>query len=471
MSLTPIKVRGRRNRRAVQEKTSDRRNNADANTAPGRPKGRPMMSLAEKSASQSRAALVRAQPSKDFIRSIKRRRKSLSRLECLPVELIEKIFLYSLDVNLPRASPVLAAALSRERIYRAFILLSFWDDSPAEDINNESRAAISRTMRPLDYRPLEYEQRRALQSAVLRCRWCTVHRLIAQLPDMMNLTIQRHWFGSGITMDETQQDALNKFLERKYDGRTFEGADGNKKNCTLSIVPLLSVGITRSETGKSETHRVVSVNTFPAKLLRGDGGFTDDNVAYLEMLRTAYGFEKPGTDVSFSRDDLQQGVYVALNEKNARALITLLKIDEYFTRGRTEIPSSGATEMQYSVPAEHFHTAVRVAGDDPTLFQILLRANAESLPRDDSDITQWAIQLGGAFGTWLLDFMTDLPQHIEAARSDPRGAGVFYMGRANQEVEMGRRYLDEVLGVRELPSWMEETSYDVSDQWKVLEEE
>ncbi|KAL1999102.1 hypothetical protein VTN02DRAFT_5050 [Thermoascus thermophilus] len=298
MSLTPIKVRGRRKRRAVQEKkTSDSRDkNADANTAPGRRKGRPLMSLAQKAASKSRAASARAKPPADLIGSVRRQRKSrLSRLECLPVELIEKIFLYSLEVNLPRASPVLAAALSRERIYRAFILLAFWEDSPAaEDASDESesRTAIARTMRPLDYSPLDSEQRRALQSAVLRCRWCTVDRIRAQLPDMMNLTIQRHWFGSGITMDETQRDALRRFLERRYDGRTFEGADANRNPCTLSIVPLLSVAITRSETGKRETHRVLRVHTFPARLLRGEGGFTDDRVAYLEMLRAAYGFEE-----------------------------------------------------------------------------------------------------------------------------------------------------------------------------------
>ena len=58
----------------------------------------------------------------------KRKTTKLSILESLPVELIEKIFLYSLNVNLPRASVALTSALSSERIYRALILLAFWDD-------------------------------------------------------------------------------------------------------------------------------------------------------------------------------------------------------------------------------------------------------------------------------------------------------------------------------------------------------
>ena len=58
----------------------------------------------------------------------------LSNLESLPVELIEKIFLYSLNTNLPRASPHLAAALSSEQIYRLLILLAFFNNDEVYDL-------------------------------------------------------------------------------------------------------------------------------------------------------------------------------------------------------------------------------------------------------------------------------------------------------------------------------------------------
>ncbi|KAL1970247.1 hypothetical protein VTN77DRAFT_5407 [Rasamsonia byssochlamydoides] len=507
--LTPIRVRGRRNRstsskhdkeKKTAESDGDFHNNNRLNSQPSRPrrpKGRPMLSFELKSASQEKRAAatrpVAAAAASNITNPTKQRRKA-SLLECLPVELIEKIFLYALDINLPRASPTLAAAVSSERIYRVLILLAFWDDSESPQANDSySQAVISRALRPADYVPLEDEERRHLQSSILRCRWCTLDRIRAQLPELMRMTVQKHWFGAGITMDEAQQGALTRFLDRKEDIRTFEGTGPgpNKKTYVLSIDPLVSVTIHCPEIGYRKTHRVLSVRTFPDKLLRGGGeeGFRDDDIACLEMLRHAYGFDASGgLDVSFSRDALQEGIHNALVQHNARALTTLLKIDEYFTRRRIEnntaanaaISSIDPDMRYYSLPAEHFRTAVRVAGHDPTFFQLLLRANAESLPFDDPDITQWAMDLEShhhhnndknnyshaALGHWLLDFMTRLPRDIDAARANPREAAVFYLGAANRNVQMGRRYLDEVVPeVPELRSWMEEVSYDVSREW------
>ncbi|KAJ9294579.1 hypothetical protein DTO271G3_6847 [Paecilomyces variotii] len=462
MELTPIRVRGRRKKRAVAKKKSpeEKENAASKAVALHRPKGgRPMMSLQDKAASQSRAA-ARMRPPQTTTPG--RRRRKLSRLECLPVELIEKIFLYSLDVDLARSSPTLAAVLSRERMYRVFILLSFWNDLPVEE--DASRPMIARILAPAEYERLNEEERKALQSDVLQCRWCTVQRIWGELPQLMNLALQKYWLGAGISMDKTNQENLDRFLARKDDIRTFEGTDSRGNYCTLTVVPLLSITITCAETQEVETHRILSVKRFPDRLLRGDDGFSDDDIAYLETLRTGHGFDAPGTDVSFSRDALQQGIHNALVEHNSRALATLLKIDEYFTRHRLE--SEGTSSTPYSIPPEHFHTAVTSAGDDPTLFQLLLRTNAESLPADDSTITQWAMDLNNGLGSWLLDFMVQLPEHTEAARADPRTASLFYMGRANQDIELGRRYL-EVLGITELPSWMEETEFDVSSLWKV----
>ena len=62
----------------------------------------------------------------------KKQHRKLSALETLPTELLEKIFLYSLNVNYAHASPFLAAAVSSERIYRLLILLAFWDDSEVD---------------------------------------------------------------------------------------------------------------------------------------------------------------------------------------------------------------------------------------------------------------------------------------------------------------------------------------------------
>ncbi|KAI9934013.1 hypothetical protein ASPWEDRAFT_48626 [Aspergillus wentii DTO 134E9] len=452
--LTPIRVRGRRktksNGRVLKRVPS------------GRKGGRPLMSrktrwTSSQSKFEKRARVLLAKPTESSSRK-------LSNLERLPVELLEKIFLYSLDVNLPRSSLSLAVAVSSERVYRALILLSFWNDLPSEE-NRDSRGAISRILRPLDYHPLHDEERGSLQNMVLRCKWFTVHRLLNQLPDLINLTIQRHWNNAGFRMENVQQEALERFLTRQKYTRTFQGFDKDNKPCTLSIDPLVSITITRQELDQQETHRILNVKYFPDKLLRGEEGFDDDLLAYIETFRIASGFNRSDhleTNVTLSREALQQGIHMALIENNVKALESLLKIDEYVFRSQHS-PSDNSPP--YTLPAEHFRTAVRVARNRPEFLQLLLRTSAESLPADDSEVTEWAMYLNNAFGRWLLDLMLHLPPQIEAARANPREAAMFYLGRANGQVEMARRYLNDVLNVEELPSWMEETSFDVSSRW------
>ena len=68
---------------------------------------------------------------------------------------------------------------------------------------------------------------------------------------------------------------------------------------------------------------------------------------------------------------------------------------------------------------------------------------------------------GGALGRWVLDLMTAMPQLVEAAAVNPARDAVFYMGRANEGVELARRYVREVVGVDELGSWMGEVGVDL----------
>lgn len=94
-----------------------------------------------------------------------------SRLESLPVEIIQLIFLHSLEINLPRASLPLSRALSRSLLYTWLIRLAF--SSP----NRSSRQGFFTgdfLPPPLDFWSLAIEKRQDLQSAILECRWCTL---------------------------------------------------------------------------------------------------------------------------------------------------------------------------------------------------------------------------------------------------------------------------------------------------------
>lgn len=69
----------------------------------------------------------------------------MSNLEKLPMELLENIFIFSMNLDLPRASPVIAGKLSSEIVYSQTILSAFsptWDrwygrENPPKSEGNE----------------------------------------------------------------------------------------------------------------------------------------------------------------------------------------------------------------------------------------------------------------------------------------------------------------------------------------------
>jgi hypothetical protein len=105
-----------------------------------------------------------------------KKEKQLSRLESLPIELIEMIFFYAPNLNLPRASSTLAAALSSEHTYRTLIIFAFGYFA-FEYCDREIDPSVAR-----------------LQSAIVGCRWFTSQRIRACLPELLRLALRRNWF-------------------------------------------------------------------------------------------------------------------------------------------------------------------------------------------------------------------------------------------------------------------------------------
>lgn len=478
--LTPIRVRGRRKKHSPSPSTLKQGDTAGSSST--RTQGRPLLSVKDRSQleNERRRWLLRgvSRNLADGRQQQQQQRSRLSKLESLPFELIETIFLFACNVNFARASPVLAGAISTERIYRALILLSFWDNDDASlagaNAVAASSTAISQILRRLEFaQPLSAEERTALQSDILQCKWCTLSRITRHLPDLMRLVVHMRWLDAGVSMEEDQKASLLRFLAgEEGNSRTFEGTRVDGARVTLSIDSPFSITTRSADTGQQDgpatetkTHRVLSVKVFPEKILRLDkSGFSEDAITLLELFRIASGFDtvEPSAekikDIWLSPNVLQQGIHFALVERSARALTVLLKIDEYVTRSAAQRNLLAAEP--YALPAEHFRIAVRAAPRDPSMFQLLLRTSAESIPADDAEITQWAMECKGEFGDWLLDLMVMLPELVEGARADPTRGPMFYMGRANERIEMIRRYLEQVLKVNELPSWMGDSFLD-----------
>ncbi|KAE8383193.1 hypothetical protein BDV26DRAFT_251877 [Aspergillus bertholletiae] len=97
--------------------------------------------------------------------------QSRCRLENLPVEIIQEIFLRCLEFNLPRASPYISRALSDPAVYTWLIRLAF---SSANESSKSDFFTADFLPPPLSFFALSEQQRRDLQDKILVSRWCTL---------------------------------------------------------------------------------------------------------------------------------------------------------------------------------------------------------------------------------------------------------------------------------------------------------
>lgn len=439
------------------------------------------------------------------------RRRALSMLEALPVEVLEQIFLYSLNLNFARASPALAAAVSSERIYALLILLAGWDDPPSS--GHGDSPTINRMLAPLDYVPLTIEDRNRLQEAVFRCNWCTMDRVLKQVPNILILTIHRHWVNAGVEMEPDQKAALDRFLRREDDSvRVFHGKGEPLRKFAeimggqapellrlsrvpgphhyeLHITPMARVEIRSHEMKSVITFPALNLAKFPDRLVRGgENGFSAEDVYFLEMLRmTSHNFIRrdgrllPSTLTTVNRTALHQGVTKAIRTQNFNAMMSLLKIDEFCFRFHISNRGRG---VYYTIPADHFLTVTRVGRENPHLnqafFEALIRTSAESLPPNSQEVMAWALEnvrlsqrnpstynmINGRFARWLSDFMLRLPEQIDYAMNEP-GAQLFCCGQLDAFDLEGCRYMEEVVAPIGLPvdNWTEQSMFHLEDHW------
>ncbi|KAI1942523.1 hypothetical protein LOZ66_000925 [Ophidiomyces ophidiicola] len=321
--------------------------------------------------------------------------KRFSRLELLPAELIEHIFVECLDFSLPRASPVLASVLSSERLYRGLILLAFWNDPAPE---NASTALVRRKFRPVRYFPMDISDRQSFQRLVLNCKWCTSERFENQITELVNLSLCRT-----ILIDGAYKSDCGSFPP----GLGFV-ADSTKADAACIISRSINPLDNQGEYDLSR-HSSVLVLSFPDKLLRGDP-WTNDKIYFLELLRR-YFINREDQPVPWtscvSQDSLQEGILSAILEHNHRALLNLLALGTLchsYEFGDQPIP--------YALPEEYFVIASRQAGFAIPILSLLVRAASLSVPSDDPELTEWAIESqerNEPFGRWFVQYLRDIP--------------------------------------------------------------
>ena len=116
----------------------------------------------------------------------------MSLLEKLPTELLERVFLYCLNLELPKSSPVISGKLSSQKMYNETIMAAFgptwerWhgrqrsrllksDDAGPGDPGQDP---ILQVMKSYLYLFLFSSMLMKVQSAILRCRWTSLPILL-----------------------------------------------------------------------------------------------------------------------------------------------------------------------------------------------------------------------------------------------------------------------------------------------------
>ncbi|GAD91576.1 hypothetical protein NFIA_050320 [Paecilomyces variotii No. 5] len=154
--------------------------------------------------------------------------RSRSSLESLPVEIIQKIFLECLEINLPRASLSIARSLSDPLIYAWVLRLAF---SSANDSSGHDFFTPDFLPPPLDFFALSPEERGELQTRLLQCRWCTVELMRRCQREYVDHVIRRKCHRLIFSSQDQQvlSNLDNYFLQRaQYDrGRNGRRSKGD----------------------------------------------------------------------------------------------------------------------------------------------------------------------------------------------------------------------------------------------------
>ncbi|MCJ1256063.1 hypothetical protein MMC24_003883 [Lignoscripta atroalba] len=381
---------------------------------------------------------------------VPRKEATLSPLERLPLELLHAVFFDSLNLNLPRASPSLAALLSSDHVKIEFVLKAF--NHPKEDGHPE------------------------LQSEILRLRWMTFRFFgKCQQISFTRLAIQKYRAWAEDIPKEEQAPAISELQEcfanfsttgqvRKYQQENLDPSWANteysQKNTAFfrrngaGLVFALTIpqrgtemamhmDVLESVGGQSESQIVTHVGYFsplsfargcqiPEKLLHGP--WTQERGDFLKSLLDY----SVGIDfVNSTRGEVaSEGLVDAIRANSTRAVFALLarpcfaisELDfeewppekmEQSQDSRQPSPDgpwvrtrglrwSNSHGVGVAPTKEHLRVAILEIGCDPYIVgRLFATGNLDGKEiTDDEEIIYWALtkqKEGDSRGGWLLD--------------------------------------------------------------------
>ncbi len=382
-------------------------------------------------------------------------RNLLSQLETLPLELIQSMFLHSLEINLARTSPILAKSLSKESIYTALVLFAFFDDDGEHPVETKS-FALAR------YRQLDLAEKLRLQTSILDCRWCTLERLKRIMPALSRLAMVQAWHEEkeresrddaheSETTLITPSPALRKVaqlptssdveaIEQHFLARCSERLAEDEGHSPYSATYLPRIRTWTSKDKDGQTYKTVdgargvfNARYIPDRLLRGKP-WTLEMVEYLKIVRQGWRFLQKDFVLKISSTAIFEGMASAIAEHNLDALKVLLELHFAAFRDQnshTSVSAAGrvryAVSYSHAIPLELFHLATRQQEKSANIVSLLLREGIDSIPKDDAIMTRWAVRGAASeeeVAVWLLT-------HLEATQDyglGTNGSSLFVNG-------------------------------------------
>lgn len=371
----------------------------------------------------------------------------LSSLERLPAELLEDVFLQCLNVNLPRASPVLASTLSSFYIKSQLLFKAFCSDQTYGLKHSEELIDILYTKQEVA----------KLQSSILRLRWMTMGFLRQCRPIFLARTLFRQfknfqfekWI-DGSPAAKLTHATVAKFVQEAYRraevgaGKTaieylrWTSRVSGQQNVaiTLGLVNgdlLLEKATANSNYGYHTTERrwklINCLNgcRIPEKLLHGP--WTDDKCEFLTLLSR----NRATVDWidSTSGEVAELGLFHALQEHNERVVRLMITKAfgqcfsfQSFARDPYWIanPTDGIAcrvDAKYAerpfgvgvVPKMGHLRSGAIDYDCPIeILATLVKGLESSIDRNDQALISWALMKkveGDERGKWLLDLLDE----------------------------------------------------------------
>lgn len=333
-------------------------------------------------------------------------REHYSRLESLPAELMEKIFLEALEVNLARASLFIARRVSRQAVYKIFLLQAYWNDpqdcvrdpylhwnslyqdiqSPKDDYSD--RGIFAHVFCATTYKPMKIVDQKRLQQHVSSCRWFTLTRFQQILPSLLVLTLntvnhQRTVSDGRLLEPGLDEDRRWTTPDSVYNAASL-GYDDRPKEFTILDDFTIEGAYLDTTHGRIHMIRTARVFCLPSKALHGP--WTQERVQLLVFLRRAFGRRFRWYDNGswsqrqrrlspvFSVSACFDGIRDAIVGDNGLALRYLLDVIQSFG------PGINSDQRGMHLPACLHRFALRQAASHPDLLNLLLQVGSCTLP-------------------------------------------------------------------------------------------